>query len=150
MAGFLNQSHIHKLSGAYNKHWDTFKKQIIVHKEPVRTIVTVNTNNSPIFGYDETSQSPSSYEYTAVTGVFDGQVSVNLDQKTNELEEIKNQVGAGRIRIKVKQDCRDFIEDGRKTEKIEYGGQSYNVITFDGLQNYLGLKFYTFFLERTA
>lgn len=150
MAGFVNNNQIFALSGAYDKHWDTFKKQIIVLKEPTKTIVTSDTNNSPIFGYGEESQSTISYSYTTVTGVYDAQVTVNLNQKTAELEEAKAQVGRGQIRVKVKQDCRDFIEDGRKTEGIRYAGQTYNVVTFDGLQDFFGLKFYMYFLERSA
>lgn len=150
MAGYLTNININTCTGAYEKHWQTFKKQIIILKEPTKTIVTSNTNNSPIFGYTEESQPETSFTYTTVTGVYDAQVTVDLNQKTVELEEAKNMVGQGRVRIKVKQDCRDFIEDGRKTEAIQYGGQTYNAITFDGLQDFFGLKFFTYFIERSA
>jgi len=150
MAGFLTQPNIDTVTGSYKKHWDTFKKQIIVVKEPVRTIVTSNNTNNPIFGYNEESQPTTSYTYASVTGEFDAQVTVDLNQKTVELEEARNLVGVGRVRIKVQQDCRDFIEDGRKTESIQYGGQTYNAVTFDGLHNFFGLKFFTYFIERSA
>lgn len=149
MAGFLTQSHINMFTGSLGKHFTTFKKQIAIHKEPTRTINTINTTNSPIFGYGNESQPASSFSYTAVSGVYDVQVSITLDQKTAQLEEIKNDIGKGRIRIKVEKNCRDFIEDGRKTERIEFAGQSYNNITFDGIQDYLGLQYYCYFLERT-
>lgn len=149
MPGFLNQSHIHKLTGALGTHFKTFKKQVIFHKEPQKTVNIININNSPIYGYGETSQPTSSYTYTPVSGVYDCQVSLNADQKTVELEEAKNQIGQGRIRIKVEKDAKDFIEDGRKMERIEFAGQSFNVITFDGVQDYLGLRYFCYFLERT-
>ena len=149
MAGYLTDSHIKAFTGALMTHFSTFKKQIAVHKEPTKTISVSNTNNSPIFGYGNTSQPTTSFSYTPVSGVYDVQVSITLDQKANELEEVKNLVGKGRIRIKVEKNCRDFIEDGRKTERIEFAGQSYNSITFDGIQDYLGLKYYCYFLERT-
>ena len=53
MAGFVTNNQILVLTGAYYKHWATFKKQIIVIKEPTKTMVTSNTNNSPVFGYAE-------------------------------------------------------------------------------------------------
>lgn len=149
MAGFLTQGHINTVTGAYGKHFITFQKQIVILKEPTRTIITSNTTNSPVFGYAEESQPNISYSYTTNTGVYDAQITANLNQKTAELEEAKNIVGQGQIRIKVKQDCRDFIEDGRKTEGVQYGGQTYNVITFDGLQDFFGLKFYCYYLERS-
>lgn len=149
MAGFVNNSQIAVLTSAYSKHFNTFKKQIVIVKEPIRTEITTNTLSSPIFGYGEESQVSSSYTYTSVTGVFDAQVTENLDQKVAMLEDIKNIVARGTIRIKIQQDARDFIEDGRKTERIDYGGQSYNQFSSDGLQNFFGLKFYTYTLERT-
>lgn len=149
MAGYLTDSHIKAFTGALMTHFSTFKKQVIFHKEPTKTISVSNTSNSPIFGYGNTSQPTTSFSYTPVSGVYDCQVSITLDQKANELEEVKNLVGKGRIRIKVEKNCRDFIEDGRKTERIEFAGQSYNSITFDGIQDYLGLKYYCYFLERT-
>lgn len=149
MAGFVNNSQIAVLTSAYSKHFNTFKKQIVIVKEPIRTEITTNTLSSPIFGYGEESQVSSSYTYTSVTGVFDAQVTENLDQKVAMLEDIKNIVARGTIRIKIQQDARDFIEDGRKTERIDYGGQSYNQFALDGLQNFFGLKFYIYTLERT-
>ena len=149
MAGFVTNSQVSVLTAAYDKHWDTFKKQIIVVKEPTKTEVTVNTTSSPIFGYGEASQPVSSFTYTSVTGAYDAQVTVNLNQQTEMLEEAKNLIGHGKIRIKIKQDARDFIEDGRKTEQITYNGQSYNILTFDAVQNFFGLKFYIYNLERT-
>lgn len=149
MAGFITNNQIYELTGAYHKHWRTFNKRIVVTKEPIKTIVTNNNTTLPIFGYAEESQPLASYTYTSVTGVFMAQVTVNLDQKAVELEDIKNTAAKGTIRIKVEQDCRDFIEDGRKTESIQYGEQIYNTLALDGLHNFFGLKFYTYMLERS-
>ncbi len=151
MAGFVNNNQIIALTGAYLRHFDTFKKLITVIKEPIRTIVTSNTTNSPVFGYGEESQPSSSFTYTSVTGIFSAQVTEVLNQKAEEIipGEVKNVTAIGTIRIKIQQDAKDFIEDGRKTEAIQYGGQTFNVVNFDGLQNFFGLKFYTYFLQRS-
>lgn len=149
MAGFVTNAQITVLVDAYSKHFETFKKQIIVVKEPQKTQVAVNTNNSPIFGYGEASQPTSSFTYTAVSGAFDAQITMDLNQQAAELEEAKNLIGHGKLRIKIKQEARDFIEDGRKTERIDYAGQSFNTFSFDAVQNFFGLKFYIYNLERT-
>lgn len=150
MAGFLTNNNINTITGAYARHFDTFSKLIYVSKEPLKTEVTINTSASPIFGYGEASQPSSSFTYTTVTGIFLAQVTVNLNQEAAELEEAKNLIGHGKVRIKIKQEARDFIEDGRKTERIDYAGQSYNTFSFDAVQDYFGLKFYIYNLERTS
>lgn len=149
MAGFVTNNQIFILTGTYSKHWDTFKKQIIIVKEPIRNEVTVNTNNSPIFGYGDAGQPPASVTYTIVTGVYDAQVTIELFQDVAELEDVKNVIGHGQLTIKIKQDARDFIEDGRKTERFDYDGSSYNKFSFGAETNFFGLKFYTYHLERT-
>lgn len=151
MAGFLTNDNIFRISGAYKKHWDTFKRQIIVVKEPTKTIVSSNTTTSPVFGYGEESRPAVTFTYASVTGAFDAQVTSNLDQRAELLpEEVKNMVAIGKIRIKIQQDARDFIEDGRKTENIQYQNQTFNILSFDAVTNFFGLKFFTYTLERSA
>jgi antitoxin component YwqK of YwqJK toxin-antitoxin module len=147
MAGFLNNSQVFALTGAQHKHWQTFKRQIVVAKEPIRTLINSNPS-SPFYGYGESSN-VDQYEFTSVTGVFDAMITYNLDQKLEELEEVKNNVLHGKIRIKVEKEARDFIEDGTKTERIEFDNKSFNVITSEGVLDYLGLTFYVYHLEST-
>lgn len=149
MGSFVTNNQISIFTGAYLRHWDSFKKQIVIVKEPVKTETTVNTTTSPVFGYEEESQPSSSFTYTTVTGVYDAQVTLELNQDIAELDEIRNYIGHGQLTIKVKQDARDFIEDGRKTERFDYDGHSYNKFSFDAETNFFGLKFYTYHLERT-
>ena len=149
MAGFLTSSQILSFSGAYGKHFNTFKRNIIVSKEPTRTIALTNRQSAPVFGYDSASNEVQ-YSYAAVTGQYMAMVTYSsLDQKTEELEDIKNVVGKGRVRIKVEKAARDFIEDGRKTENIQFDNKTFNVITFDGVQNYLGLEYFVYYLQGT-
>ena len=149
MAGYLNSSQVSTFTSAYSKHFDSFKRNIIVNKEPVRSVAQTNRQAAPVFGYNSASNEVQ-YSYAAVTGQFLAQVTYSsLDQKTEELEDIKNVVGKGRVRIKVEKAARDFIEDGRKTENIQFDNKTFNVITFDGVQNYLGLEYYIYYLQGT-
>ena len=127
MAGFLNNSQVKSFTGFYGTHFNTFKRPITISKEPIRAISSTNRQNSPIFGYGEASNEIN-YSYTPVTGIFNVMVTYSpLDQKTVELEEVKNVIGRGKVRIKVEKDCRDFIEDGRKTEKIEFDNKTFKI-----------------------
>ena len=76
---------------------------------------------------------------------------MKLNRK-NKQTEISSQVGtyeSGLIRIKVKEDASNYIKAGI-TERIDIDGKSFNTITDDKIQNYLGLKFYIFYLEATS
>lgn len=150
MASLLSQNDINFFTGFYQKHFDTFTynrtKLITIHKEPLRTRISSPTN--PAYGYGEDAN-PENFTYTIVTGIYPAVISYSNDQKQSELEEIKNSVPIGRTRIKVEEACKNFIEDGRKTEKITFDNKSFNTITFDSVHHYLGLKYYIYFLENT-
>lgn len=152
MATLLNSDIISVFTGAFMDHFDTFThdrtRLITIYKEPIKTIATTNRIN-PIYGYEDSSAT-SNVTYTPVTGIFPATIKYDSIQKTQELEEVKNTINKGEVRIKIEQNARDFIEDGRKNERFEFDGLSYNQITNDGVQNYLGLVFYIYKLQRTS
>jgi hypothetical protein len=53
------------------------------------------------------------------------------------------------VRIKVEKEASDYIKEG-KVEKIEIDGKTFNKITDDKVQNYLGTTFYIFYLQATT
>ena len=71
------------------------------------------------------------------------------EQTLKEFAEIRLSTNAGKVYVKVKQDAADYILNG-KTESIEFDNQRFNVITSEGIQNYLGLVFYKFGLQSTT
>ncbi|MDP2692965.1 MAG: hypothetical protein Q8O88_04975 [bacterium] len=153
MAITLSASQIATLTGAYSSHFQIFShnrtRTITIIKEPVKTVVTNTNAFSPAYGYGGNDSQPTNFTYTHVSGIFPAMITYNLDQKTEELEEVKSKVGVGKVRVKVEQDARDFIEDGRKNVKVEFDGKAYNINTFDGVQNFQGLKYFCYFLEAT-
>jgi hypothetical protein len=150
MASFLDSNTIASFTGALQNHFDTFTQNrtrlITIYKEPIKTFATQRPN--PIYGYGSES-AISSVTYTPVTGIFPAMITYNLDQKIERLEDLRNAFSEGEVRIKVESNARNFIEDGRKNEKFEFDGKSYNQITDDGVQNYMGLVFYVYKLKRT-
>ena len=65
-------------------------------------------------------------------------------------DDIKIKDVRGDIRIKVEQDCRDYIKNNGKTEAVVVQGKNYNVITDDGTREFLGQKYFVFHLESTS
>ncbi len=149
MASLLSNNDLLFFTGALQAHFDTFShsrtRLITIYKEPIKTIAR-RTNT--IYGYGDSS-APANITYTPVTGIFPAMITYDLNQKTQELEEIKNQISIGSVRIKLELNARNFIEDGRKNERFDFDGSSYNNITDEGVQNYMGLVFYVYRLQKT-
>ena len=61
-------------------HFDTFKREIVIFKEPIKVINNVTSNNS-YAGYGESSNQVE-FTYVPVSGVFSGIVSYYEDQQS--------------------------------------------------------------------
>lgn len=145
MASLLSKNDRAVFSKVLSDHFDTFRRVITVHKEPTRIINTINSNKT-YAGYNDSSNInnftfvPNSEKFPAIV-VYD-----------NKQTEVVSQIAsypAGVVKIKVDKCARDYIING-KTEKIEVDGNSFNLITEDKVQNYLGLVFYIFYLRATS
>ena len=132
------------LGTVFKDIFDTFKRTIVIHKEPVKVIT--NTQNKPHAGYGEDSEesnvsfSPQKQEFFAV-------VTYAMQQT-----EVASQVGtyeAGTVKIRVEKDASDYIKSG-KTEGIEIDGKMFNTITDDKVSDFLGTKYYIYYLRATT
>lgn len=137
-----------EITGAvYSLYQTQLNSQIIVVKEPIQTIISNNSNQ--LYGYDGNESNSTNYAYTYVSGIYSGVVRYGKDQKQESFQESKISIPHGQVRIKVLEDCRDYILNG-KTQCIEINNTKFNVITDDGVKNHFDLlKFYYFMLERT-
>ena len=145
MAKLLSDNDKAVFTKVLSDHFDTFQREITVHKEPTKIINTINSNKT-YAGYNDSSNvdnfifKPNFQKFPAIV-VYD-----------NKQAEIASQVAtypAGIVKIKVGQIARDYIMSG-KTERIDVDGNSFNAITEDKIQNYLGLVFYIFYLRATS
>ena len=148
----LSNLEIDTFTGIYAQHFDTFSysrtRLLQIHKEPTKTLV--NAPAPAFYGYGQPPQAQlQNFVLTPVSGIYP--VVVNYEKKQNEIEidEVKNTNEDGKVRIKVEKNCRDFIEDGKKNEKFVVDGNTFNQITSDNVQSFLGLKYYLYTLERT-
>ena len=125
MASLLTSTEIASITGTIGDSFDTFKREIIVYKEPVRTIADLSM--SFLYGYD-TEYKESNYTYTAVSGVYSGLVISSSNVAENGyINSAKIEVPDNEIKIKVEKDARDFIKNGMKTERIVISDKDYYV-----------------------
>ena len=123
--------------------FDTFKREIVVHKEPQKVVSNVNVDG--YHGYGESSNTQN-VTYIPVSKSFFAMISYKDDQKSDSDVDTGIEFSKGRVRIKVEQEARDYMVNG-KTEKVDIDGKSFKLVTDDSLKNYFGTKYYVFFLE---
>jgi len=145
MPSLISNTEKNNLTGIFNDIFDTFKRQIVVHKEPKRVVSSINT--AAIFGYGDPSSSVN-YTYVPQSGIYDATIRYNLDQTQETLGDIPQYVSEGGVYIKVQQEARDYINKG-KTEKVTFDGKSFKVISEDANKSFLNSKFYVYKLEST-
>lgn len=148
MPSLLSTTDLQIITGIYVDHFPTFNREIVVFKEPKVTITNIN---NPILhpGYRGTSQTTTNTTYTFVSGVYNGILSYDRDQKIEPISEAQVGVSKGRAKLKVQQNAYDYIKNG-KTENIQVDGLKFNVISDEGVQNFFGLRYYYFILEQTS
>lgn len=144
MANLLGNTVTSEFTKVLEDHFDTFKRSITVHREPIKSIT--NVQNNALHGYGESAESdnvsyiPQNQDFEAIVTYESKQIEPATQVGTLE---------AGVVRIKVKQDAADYIKGG-KVEKVVIDGKTFNTITDDKVQNYLGTKFFIFYLKATT
>lgn len=142
MASLLTSTEIASVTGAIGDSFDTFKQEIVVYKEPIKTVADLNV--SFLYGYD-TEYKQSNYTYTAVSGVYNGLVISNSAVATDDfINDAKIEVPDNEIKIKVEKDARDFIRNGMKTERIVIANKDYYMIGSDKKVSMFTKDYYIF------
>jgi hypothetical protein len=146
----LSSNEIFAITGSFASHFQIFShnrtRLATFFKEPIKQISTISS--SPVYGYGESSNL-TNISYIPVTGIFPVTVSI-FSPQSQMLEDIKIIQSTTNIKIKVEEEAKNFIEDGRKNEKVELEGKSYNFISDDAeIQNFQGLFYYIYKLEIT-
>tara|TARA_E500000081_G_C6130442_1_gene353389 strand:- start:1597 stop:2034 length:438 start_codon:yes stop_codon:yes gene_type:complete len=144
MPDLVDSSTRTQLIQALVDHFDTFKRTIKVYKEPKKVIQNADTALYAGYGNQEEKIS-----YVSVSQEFSAIVSYKENQEREYVEELKIQDMKGDVRIKVEQDCRDYIVKNGKTESIEIDGKIFNIVSDDGRRDFLDKVYYVFFLEST-
>ena len=146
MASLILSSEIAAYKQAINDHFDTFKRSITVHKQPIKNILQNTTNQ--LLGYEENSNVVD-YTYTPRNQSFDAIINYNLAKENLQIDnEIKLKFPNQIVEIKVKENAKNYINQDI-TEKITFDNKTFNLISADVIKNYQGLIYYVFYLKET-
>lgn len=146
MASFLSAADETWFANTADTWFDTFKRSIIVHKEPLKTIK--NNTTTQLFGYGQNGQATSQQiEYTPRSQTFEAVIKYKNNQDLELLPDIKAYVKESNyVVIIVKSDARDYITK-EKTEKIEFDNKSFNMVSAGTLKYYFSTTYYEFILQ---
>ena len=145
MPSLISDAEKQKLTGIFTDIFDTFKREIVVHKEPRKVISQVNT--ASLFGYGDPASSLN-YTYEPVSGVYSATIRYDMNQETERLADIPQNISMGNVYIKVQENARDYINKG-KTEKITFDNKSFKIISEDANRSFLDSKVFIYRLEAT-
>tara|TARA_B100000287_G_scaffold341781_1_gene328370 strand:- start:1781 stop:2224 length:444 start_codon:yes stop_codon:yes gene_type:complete len=141
----LSSSEKAQIQTAYESFFETFKNDIVVHK--VSEIVVSDVNLDQVFGYEEDANE-NNYTYEHKSKTFSALIVFPSrgDQTLGVMNEMAAQIPDGEIRVKVKEDCKNYIQTG-KTEKIVAKNKSYQLISTEAEVNNILTGFYIFKLK---
>ena len=144
MASLLTATEKTNLSNIFTDIFDTFKRTITIHKEPTKTIATINQR--ALFGYNDSSNVVN-YSYESVSSSFDATIRyIEAGRDDNFAGDLNSYIEGTLVRIKVQKAARDYMEDGR-TEKITFDDRCFKVIGNDTVKKFLDSTFYVYYLK---
>jgi hypothetical protein len=118
---------------------------VTIYKESKKVIEQINLDG--VFGYGEYSM-PANYEYIPVSSSFPAVIRYANDAEYKEVDEVTSNIPFGHATMKVKQDARNYIKDG-KTEKITFDDKTFELASSDKVQRFLDSEYYIFLVRST-
>lgn len=144
MPSLISSQGIANIHRAVNNHFDTFKRNITVHKTPVKKIIS-SMINPQMIGYQENSIQEQ-IEYVAQNQDFDAIIAYKDPFDVDIIDQIKVKTSSSLVSIKVKKNARDYILSD-KTETITFDDKTFKLISGDIIKSYQGLLYYVFYIE---
>tara|TARA_B100000287_G_C20636750_1_gene781933 strand:+ start:19 stop:468 length:450 start_codon:yes stop_codon:yes gene_type:complete len=142
MASLLTSTETSNLVSILGDVFDTFKRDVVIHKSPKKVISQIN--ESQLFGYGEAAN-PVNYTYTPQSGVYSAKISY-IENKANEyVQDFQSNIDTNLVRMKVQKDAKDYIENGT-TENITFDDKTFNLLGDHMVKNFLGPSGYTTFV----
>ncbi len=145
MPSLISATERANLTGIFNDIFDTFKRTIVVWREPLK--VPIQTSSAPIFGYGDT-QEEQQYEYIPQSGVFDATIRYPSRQPVETETDSRVPLSEGQVSIKVKRDCRNYINEAR-VDKITVDDRDFILDDDERKSTFLDSEFFVFVLKAT-
>jgi hypothetical protein len=145
MPSLLNDTEKNNLSPLIEDLFDTFARDIIVHKEPKKIILNQESNS--LLGYEDVST--ENVQYIPENRTIKAKIKYENLQDLERYPGIPNNIAKGFVKIKVRKEGRDYILNGTKTEKIEIDGNFFNIVGDEAVKKFFNTIYYVFYLEAT-
>jgi hypothetical protein len=146
MASLLTVTEKSGLGGIYDDLFDTFSRPIVIHKEPLKVISSINS--TPVFGYSN-EDLPESVTFTPVTGIFQARIIYKGDKDNLKVQPLATDLPIAESFVRVKQEAKDFIMNG-KTEKITFDDKTWNMQYGFVVRRYIDSIYYEFSLKEAT
>lgn len=146
MSSLVSASEKQVLTGLYHDTFDTFSRDIVIYKEPIKQALITGPTSPGLIGFGD-SQVETQYTYTAVSGVYPAIVRYANTRKNIEIFEATNTMfPIGEVIIKVRPDCYAFIENGQ-TDKFVFDDREFYLDSKAKAMPFLGSLFYIYQLK---
>jgi len=142
---FLSSNDKSWFESSIDTWFETFKKSITVHKEPIKNIIQNTTNQ--MLGYEDNSNRID-YTYTPRNETFYAVIKYNPTDNLIQDSEIKIQFTNQAVEIFVEEKTKKYI-DTDKTEKISFDGKDFNIFSTSIAKHYFNKTYYIYYLKET-
>lgn len=150
MAILVTDSELASFMSGIEDHFDTFSAHhtLVVIKKPQEIIENINSNDY-YFGFGSSSNL-NNITYQAISGVFPCMIlESNKSDVDTTIGQVPTFIPNEEKIIKVRQDARDFIENGIINERIIVDGETYTKISNASPKSYGSLKYYYFTVKES-
>jgi hypothetical protein len=149
MASYVSAAQLDIITGEFQNHFDSFKQNIVVNKEPLKT-ESVSSSNNSVHGYGGRRRTTTSL--TPVNETFEGLVNYIEIPKDQTSVQAEIDLPDGDVWVKVKPVAYNYIKDGKKVKNITFDGKTFNIQGRPEVHNFLGqgILYYTYLLKETT
>jgi len=148
MSGLLNDDEIASLTSDLDAAFQTFVRDIVVWKDPIRVQMSPGQIADGSFGFGGADVSQEE-QYIPVSGVFSAVVRYNSIKHIGQaaiLQDTNTMIPIGEVKIKVEPKCYDFIENG-KTDKISFDNRDWFFVGKAQAIRFLGANYFQYQLK---
>lgn len=149
MAGFLSSSKISEIESLHNKLHETFAQNITVYKNGTKVLIAHDPKYNAVYGRNNLGKRDS-VKYETLSETFDARVYyIKAEQEvfnsdSSSSGQIKVIMPKGSVKIFVKKDGFDFIQEARR---VEFDGNRFSIKSDGAPFGLTGNLFYTFYLS---
>jgi hypothetical protein len=155
MSSLVSETERQGILAVFEQSFDTWCRDIIVYKEPLKSTVAPSPDADNVFGFGDNQQDPVYTFSTPVTGYFKAVIKdPDIESATRQASEISPEIIArivnNPISMKVRADAHRFLEDGPNQKVVDILGEiTYYVNGHPCLQTYMGSKYWVYPLRRS-